>query len=438
MCGCLRSDQYKPLGPAPVHKSFYTRVGEDVTIVVMLSFKQGLKKRLLIYSYDSFGLGHLRRCRTIAHFLVERHEDWHILILSGSPVVGQFDFHPRVDFIRLPGMTKLKNGRYIALDQTMNTEQTLFIREQMIRETVEHYAPDVFLVDKEPLGLHGELKTALESCVQQNIPNILGLRDIMDDPQSLHQEWERKNVIQTLDTLYSCIFVYGVQEFYDPFTGLVIPNRVRQKVRFTGYLRRSCEVALSRHPSLPQEPFFLVTPGGGGDGEELVHWVLCAYEHDSTLRRRLLILFGPFMHSDRIQEFTHRACVLKKVDTVQFETHPEHLITNAQGIICMGGYNTFCEILSFNKPAVMVPRYRPRREQLLRARFASTKGLCQMLYDDGHKSAQRMACALHNLETQPPPPVTQTPGFLDGLECIEEHLTSLLAGRKTRLHLGLY
>ena len=29
--------------------------------------------RLLIYSHDSFGLGHLRRCRAIAHLV----EDYH-------------------------------------------------------------------------------------------------------------------------------------------------------------------------------------------------------------------------------------------------------------------------------------------------------------------------------------------------------------------------
>ena len=28
-------------------------------------------KRVLIYSHDSFGLGHLRRCRAIAHSLVD-------------------------------------------------------------------------------------------------------------------------------------------------------------------------------------------------------------------------------------------------------------------------------------------------------------------------------------------------------------------------------
>ena len=41
--------------------------------------------RILIYSHDTFGLGHLRRCRAIAHALVERYKQLSVLILSGSP-----------------------------------------------------------------------------------------------------------------------------------------------------------------------------------------------------------------------------------------------------------------------------------------------------------------------------------------------------------------
>lgn len=41
--------------------------------------------RILMYSHDTFGLGHLRRCRTIAHALVEQFKGLHVLIVSGSP-----------------------------------------------------------------------------------------------------------------------------------------------------------------------------------------------------------------------------------------------------------------------------------------------------------------------------------------------------------------
>jgi len=40
-------------------------------------------RRVLIYSHDTFGLGHLRRCRAIAHALVQPDPGLSVLILSG-------------------------------------------------------------------------------------------------------------------------------------------------------------------------------------------------------------------------------------------------------------------------------------------------------------------------------------------------------------------
>ena len=49
--------------------------------------------RVLIYSHDSFGLGHLRRCRAIANALVDRNPNMSVLILSG-PDYRQFRVPP--------------------------------------------------------------------------------------------------------------------------------------------------------------------------------------------------------------------------------------------------------------------------------------------------------------------------------------------------------
>ena len=79
--------------------------------------------RILIYSHDTFGLGHLRRCRTIAHSLVERFKQLSVLILSGSPIIGSFDFRARVDFVRVPGVIKLRNGEYTPLNLHLDIER---------------------------------------------------------------------------------------------------------------------------------------------------------------------------------------------------------------------------------------------------------------------------------------------------------------------------
>ena len=113
--------------------------------------------RVLIYSHDSFGLGHLRRCRRIAHAMTETRKILSVLIISGSPIIGSFDFKSRVDFVRVPGVVKLRSGEYTPLNLHVDIEDTLRLRASIIRHTAEVFAPDLFIVDKEPLGLGGDM-----------------------------------------------------------------------------------------------------------------------------------------------------------------------------------------------------------------------------------------------------------------------------------------
>ena len=150
--------------------------------------------RVLIYSHDTFGLGHLRRCRTIAHALVEKYKGLSVLILSGSPIIGSFDFRARVDFVRIPGVIKLYNGEYTSLGLHLDLSQTMAIRASIIRHTAEMFAPDLFIVDKEPLGLRGELQETLSIMKSRGTTLVLGLRDIMDEPTLLRREWKSRNL----------------------------------------------------------------------------------------------------------------------------------------------------------------------------------------------------------------------------------------------------
>ncbi len=88
--------------------------------------------RVLMYSHDTFGLGHLRRCRAIAHALVERFKGLHVLIVSGSPIAGAFEFRTRVDFLKIPSIIKLINGEYTPLGQHTDVHETLALRRSLI------------------------------------------------------------------------------------------------------------------------------------------------------------------------------------------------------------------------------------------------------------------------------------------------------------------
>ncbi len=375
-------------------------------------------KRVLIYSHDTFGLGHLRRCRAVAHALVERSKDLSVLILTGSPIIGSFDFKARVDFVRIPGIIKLRNGDYTSLKLHLDIEETLAMRASIIRHTAEIFDPDLFIVDKEPLGLQGEVGETLAMLKARGTPLALGLRDVMDEPALLEPEWRRKNVGPALEELYDSIWVYGLPQICNPIAGISVPDSVHRKTVYTGYLRRNSppDAAAYRLHAEPQPPFVLVTPGGGGDGEELVDWVLDAYETTPDLPYDALIVTGPFMNSERQREFCERADRLDNVRAITFDAHLEGLMAQAEGVVAMGGYNTFCEILSFDKRAIIVPRTKPRMEQFIRASRARDLGLISMLCDRGQRDPKAMATALRQLPQQKKPSEVIVPGLLDGLD----------------------
>ena len=355
-----------------------------------------------------------------------------MLILTGSPIVGSFDFRARVDFVRVPGVIKLRNGEYTSLSLHIDIENTIALRESIIQHTADTFDPDIFIVDKEPLGLRGEVTGTLEMLKARGTQLVLGLRDVMDEPAALAPEWARKNVVPALRDLYDQIWVYGLPEICDPIEDIALPRDVRRKVIYTGYLKRNVPKALKTKGAKPpfDEPYLLVTAGGGGDGEEMIDWVLRAYEHDRAAPHPALIVFGPFMRPESQAAFTARADRLERVRAITFDARIETLMAKAAGIVGMGGYNTFCEILSFDKPAIIVPRTKPRLEQHIRASRAEELGMVRMLAANGPRNAKTMANALRALPDQSRPSQVVMPGLLDGLGNVDR-LAGQLIGTDT-------
>jgi predicted glycosyltransferase len=106
------------------------------------------------------------------------------------------------------------------------------------------------------------------------------------------------------------------------------------------------------------------------------------------------------------------------VKAITFDANVESLMAAAAGIVAMGGYNTFCEILSFDRPGLMVPRTVPRMEQFIRAVRGEEMGLVRMLAVDGEREPRQMAAAIAALPEQPRPSEVRIPGLLDGLSVI--------------------
>ncbi|MEX2517994.1 MAG: glycosyltransferase [Paracoccaceae bacterium] len=379
-------------------------------------------RRVVLYSHDTFGLGHLRRSRTIAQALTANDPDMSAIIMTGSPIAGRFDFPDRVDHVRLPGVVKLPDGAYASHNLGLDIEDTVELRAALLSAAEETFDPDLIIVDKEPWGFRNELAATLETAKARGARLVLGVRDVLDDPDTLRREWERKDAVAAIETYYDEIWIYGRPEICEPLAGLPISQRMMDKVRYTGYLKREIPPWPIHGFAVPEEPYVLVTTGGGGDGEALIDWVLSAYETDRTIPLHGVLVYGPFLNAERRTEFDERAAAMAgRVTAFSFDPRLERLLADAAGVIAMGGYNTFCEILSLDKPAVIAPRIKPRLEQYIRTESAERLGLVRMLHRprDGD-SPDVMARAIRGLIDQEPPSKHRISGLMDGLDTINE------------------
>jgi len=344
---------------------------------------------ILMYSHDTYGLGHIRRTMAIAsHLLGPR---INILILTGSPIAGRFSFPEQIDFVRIPGMIKKTNDEYLPLSIKINAQHALDIRKNIITATAKTFQPHLFIVDKEPLGLKKEVLPTLQwlrRC-RPDTRSILGLRDIMDDAETVKKDWKEKKVYQHLENLYSEIWIYGIQEFYDPVKEYNISESICRKMYFTGYIPRKIpgketvrhfkkEIGLKN-----DEKLVVVTTGGGGDGYKVMDTYLTALEsYTNSQPFKSVLITGPFMPKLERRDVFKRARKLG-VRTYHFYRQMEKIFAAADVVVSMGGYNTLCEILGQGTVSLVIPRETPRMEQIIRARAFNRQNLVDYIpWDD--------------------------------------------------------
>ncbi len=380
-----------------------------------------------MYSHDTYGLGHIRRTMAIAaHLLGPR---INIIILTGSPIAGRFAFPEQIDFVRIPGMIKKTNDEYLPLSVKLNARHALDIRKNIITATAKTFQPQLFVVDKEPLGLKKEVLPTLQ-WLRRSRPEtktILGLRDIMDDGPTVRKDWHEKGVYKILDELYSEIWIYGNQEFYDPVSEYAISEDVKSKMHFTGYIPRkipSKEAVknIRKENNLNEdEKLVVVTTGGGGDGFAVMDTYLSMLESTDQLPFKSILITGPFMPKQERKKVFKRARRLG-VRTYHFYRQMEKIFAAADIVVSMGGYNTLCEILSQGTLSLVIPRETPRKEQLIRAQTFQRQSLVEHIPWGNFSPEILMQKLLAILENPRPYQEAISDFRLTGIEAMQKRL----------------
>lgn len=341
-----------------------------------------MMKRLVVYSHDTFGLGNIRRMLCICEHLLATIPDLSILLISGSPMIHSFRLSPRLDYIKLPCLRRTEHGTYAVKSMGTPVEETVQLRADVIRTTLANFKPDVLLVDKKPYGVEDELRDAL-LYLQRYRPEtrkILLLRDILDSVGVTIKVWEKRGYYDVIQALYDLVLVVGTPEIFDVCAEYRFPPLVADKVEYCGYIRRlpgrKNPAAVRQELQLHGEQLIVVTPGGGEDGYQLLATYLDGLAWLPAERKVVsLIVCGPEMPQAQRTMLAQAARRLPHVRLTEFTDDLPSYMGAADAVVSMAGYNTVCEILSLNRPAVVVPRVMPVAEQWLRAERMARLGL---------------------------------------------------------------
>ncbi|MBI5649050.1 MAG: glycosyltransferase [Chloroflexi bacterium] len=384
--------------------------------------------RILYYSHDTFGLGHIRRTLAIADQVARDVSGARQLLITGSMVAGAFALPPHLDLIKLPALSKHSDGRYKARALPLSLAQTMAWREQMILQAVQAFQPDVLLVDKTPAGVEGELLPTLRH-LKTWMPHthlVLGMRDIEDDPASTCAEWDATGARKLHTDVYDRILLYGLREVFDPVREYQMPPAAAAKIIPTGYLGRRIATrppqVIRRELDAGNRALIVVTAGGGGDGFELIKSYLDARATNATLRdAHSLIVTGPLMARGK-RELLKNAGRAENLSVIEFTPDLLSYLSAADLVVSMAGYNTVCETLSLGARLLLVPRVKPRLEQRIRAEALAARGLAHMILPDD-LAPQNFARAIETALRAPAPQITLD---LKGLERVSHALGKML------------
>lgn len=347
--------------------------------------------RIVVYSHDTFGMGNIRRMLAICKHLNHSIPEASILIVTGSPMLQSFRIPDGIDYVKLPCLKRDQDGNLAVRSlRHLQVKEVVEARRDLLFSVIRSFRPDMLLVDKKPAGLAGELMTGIME-MKLSRPNakvVLVLRDILDSPLRTEAVWKQQWHYDVLEAYYDRVLVLGTRDLFDVCAEYQIPWAVRNRVEFCGYIRREPSAAtraqVRRQWGIDaSENVVLVTAGGGEDGYHLIRNYLLGMQSVAPGQcPASVVITGPELSAARQSDIRGMAMLCPRVKIIEFTDDMMAMLNAADVVVCMGGYNTICEILSLGKRAVVVPRTWPVAEQWIRAQRMSARGLFRALHPD--------------------------------------------------------
>ena len=357
--------------------------------------------RYLLSSHDGFGLGHTRRNSLIAGAILDADAGAIVTLITGLDQLPAWLAHPRLRTIRVPAIVKDDAGRYGGA--RMSLRDALARRASAFSETVLSWRPDVVVVDRHPFGTFGELRRGLLRARLSGAAIVLGLRDVLDEPDSVGDELGGGSW-QGVREIFTDVIVYGDPVVCDHQAEYGLPVAPS----YCGWVTPPVPAAD------PDPSHLVVAAGGGADGRAV--YALGAALLAERGAWRATILSGPFAGEAG-------GAAGDRVEHVRSAPDPLRYVARAGAIVQMAGYNSTVEALAMGLRPILVPRRSPRREQAIRALRLASLGLADVV--DADSRASEVAWLLDRPRRLPPGAVERAGIHLDGARRAARRLGAL-------------
>jgi predicted glycosyltransferase len=320
--------------------------------------------RYLFSSHDGFGLGHVRRNSLIARALLARDQSAFAVIVTGVPFPVPWIDRERFAGVRVPPLLKQSDGSY--RNPGMDFEEAIARRARVFADVVRSFDPDVVVVDRHPYGTGGELREGLELARTRGAALVLGLRDIIDEPDAVVEELSGGGWDDVAESFRAAL-VYGSRDVCDHEAEYALPLQPT----YCGWVTDRPAGGVAREPRL-----LAIAGGGGGDGGKVFRLGAAVLERRPGWRGQ--VAAGPYADAESVRSLAEGPLR----DRLEVTTETEgctNLFARAGAVLEMAGYNSTVEALAAGHRPVLVPRRAPRREQAIRAQRFAALGLADVL-----------------------------------------------------------
>jgi predicted glycosyltransferase len=351
--------------------------------------------RVLIAVTHLLGAGHLTRAAALARAFLRRGHA--VTLVSGgmpSPMLRLDD----VEFVQLPPVRTVGTDFRNLLDASGGPvgPDHLSIRRDRLLAALKAARPQVVITELFPFGrrvLAGEFLGLLEAArvLKPRPLTVCSIRDILaapGKPDRIEETHER------LDRFYDLVLVHGDPDLVPLEASWPVTQRVRQIVRYTGYVDEDESVAPA-----PERGGIVVSGGSSAASAPLYRAAIEAAR--SIPDRPWRVLLGNGIDEDAFRAIRTSAPAHVTVERARPDFRA--LLSRAAVSVSQAGYNTVVDLLQARPASVLVPfEGGHETEQRLRAEEMEARGLAVVL-PEMELSAARLAEAVRAaLERTPP------------------------------------